>query len=75
MLPPAHASHCSTMAVASTWTKTTANTFKLSAKAPKILLWELGAEYGQTYTSAEGGTITDTYQTSAVSTVTTLISP
>ena len=62
------------MAVASTWTKSTANTYKMIAKV-KVLAWELGAEYGQTYTSAEGGTITDTYQTSAVSTVTTLITP
>jgi hypothetical protein len=61
--------------VATTWTKTTANTWKMSAKAPKVLGWELGAEFGQTYTKSEGGTDTMTYQTSVVSTVATVISP
>lgn len=75
MLPPAYPLHCSTLAVATTWTQTTANAYKFSAKAPKVLGWEMGVEYGQTYTNSEGGTQTNTFTTTVINTVAAVVTP
>jgi hypothetical protein len=63
------------MTVTSNWISATANNWKLAAEAPKVLGFNLGAEYGQTTTNTQGGTDTQTYLTSVISTVTTVASP
>jgi hypothetical protein len=63
------------MTLASTWTKTTQENWKIGAKAPKILGWELSGEYGQQTTDSQGGTTTQMYQSDITNTISTVTPP
>ena len=67
---------CRTVTESATWTKTSSQSWGTSVSiAPKLLPFSLGASYGQVNTDSQGGTTTDTYQTTVTNQVATVITP